>query len=106
MMRKCFLLSKRHWEKSIPEVGREKLRAAEEEMGCVCLNHSHGDCRSTWLLVVFANFLLHFCQELKESHGELKIVKMLTSSLTKLIKSSLSCLKVLLVSAALLQGLM
>lgn len=55
MMRKCFLTSKRHWEKSIPEVGREKLRAAEEEMGCVCLNHSHGDCRSTcysWFLLI------------------------------------------------------
>lgn len=52
----------------------------------------------------FADFLLHFCQEPKESNGELKIVKMLTSSLTKVIKTSLSCLKVFLVSAT-LQGL-
>lgn len=88
-----------------PRSAQGEVESSREEMGCVSMNHSHSGCRSTWLLMVFANFLLHFCQELKESHGELKVVKMLTSSLTKVIKSSLSCLKVLLVSAALLQGL-
>lgn len=92
MMRKCFLISETLGE-VCPRSVQEEAESSREEMGCVCMNHSHGGCRSTWLLIVFANFLLHFCQESEESNGELKIVKMLSSSLTKVLKSSLSCLK-------------
>lgn len=35
-MRKCFLTSKRHWEQSIPEVGRETLKAAGKKWVSSC----------------------------------------------------------------------